>query len=195
MTCWKFIKFPPYWNCGLQGLWISLKQTAPEVRIPQETWLLHSHVYVHAYYKQPDSARQLGSNHSGTSQQGLKKKQFYKNCTIHSTITIGGKKHCLHWSLKRYNHEQSLQEMLRKKGKATTTQQKGKATQHNSPETVIFQRKIGCLGWDSNPRPSALQATLLPTKPLRQLSWLGLNPVYKSHSISTWYTGELKLSI
>ena len=32
------------------------------------------------------------------------------------------------------------------KGKATTTtQQKGKATQHNSPE-----RKIGCLGWDSN---------------------------------------------
>ena len=42
------------------------------------------------------------------------------------------------------------------KGKATTTtQQKGKATQHNSPETVIFQRKNGCLGWDSNPRPSA----------------------------------------
>ena len=37
------------------------------------------------------------------------------------------------------------------KGKATTTtQQKGKAAQHNSPETVIFQRKIGCLGWDSN---------------------------------------------
>ena len=35
------------------------------------------------------------------------------------------------------------------KGKATTTtQQKGKATQHNSPETVIFQRKIGCLWWD-----------------------------------------------
>ena len=51
------------------------------------------------------------------------------------------------------------------KGKATTTtQQKGKATQHNSPETVIFQRKIGCLGWDSNPRPSAIQAMLLPTE-------------------------------
>ena len=69
-------------------------------------------------------------------------------------------------------------------------QQKGKATQHNSPETVIFQRKIGCLGWDSNPRPSALQAT--PKLP-RQLSWLGSNPVYKSYSILTWYTGELKL--
>ena len=40
------------------------------------------------------------------------------------------------------------------KGKAiTTTQQKGKATQHNLPETAIFQRKIGCLGWDSNPQP------------------------------------------
>ena len=60
------------------------------------------------------------------------------------------------------------------KGKATTTkQQKGKAIQHNSPETVIFQRKIGCLGWDSNPRPSALRAMLLPTELLRQLSWLG----------------------
>ena len=60
------------------------------------------------------------------------------------------------------------------KGKATTTtQQKGKATQHNSPETVIFQIKIGCLGWDSNPRPSALQAMLLPTELPRQLSWLG----------------------
>ena len=32
----------------------------------------------------------------------------------------------------------------------TTTQQKGKATQHNFPETVVFQRKIGCLGWDLN---------------------------------------------
>ena len=53
------------------------------------------------------------------------------------------------------------------KGKATTT------TQHNSPETVVFQRKIGCLGWDSNPRPSALQAMLLPTELPRQLSWLG----------------------
>ena len=69
--------------------------------------------------------------------------------------------------------------MLRKKGKAmTTTQQKGKAMQHNLPEIVIFQRKIGCLGRDSNPQPSALQATLLPTKLPRQLSWLGSNPVY-----------------
>ena len=36
--------------------------------------------------------------------------------------------------------------------KATTTpQQKDKATQHmyNSPEKVIFQGKIGCLGWDT----------------------------------------------
>ena len=28
----------------------------------------------------------------------------------------------------------------------TTTQQKGKATQHNSPETVIFRRKLAALG-------------------------------------------------
>ena len=63
-----------------------------------------------------------------------------------------------------------------KKGKATTTQQKGKATQHTSPKTVIFQKKIGCLGWDSNPQPSAFQAMLLPTEIPRQLSWLGSNP-------------------
>ena len=46
--------------------------------------------------------------------------------------------------------EQSIQEMLRKACKATaTTQQKDKEIQHNLPETVvIFQRKIGCLGWD-----------------------------------------------
>ena len=57
------------------------------------------------------------------------------------------------------------------KGKATTKpQQKGKATQHNLPEIVILERKIGCLGWDSNP---AFQAMLLPTELLRQLSWLG----------------------
>ena len=32
-------------------------------------------------------------------------------------------------------------------GKATTaTQQKGKATQHNSPETVIFQEKLAASG-------------------------------------------------
>ena len=68
-------------------------------------------------------------------------------------------------------HEQSLQEMLRK---ATTTRQKGKATQHNSPETVIFQRKLAASGGTPiNPRPLTFQATLLPTKLLRQLSWLG----------------------
>ena len=33
-------------------------------------------------------------------------------------------------------HEQSIQEMLRKARQQQ--QQKGKATQHNSPETVIF---------------------------------------------------------
>ena len=49
------------------------------------------------------------------------------------------------------------------KGKATT-QQKCKAAQPNSPETVIFQRKIGSLGWDLNLRPSAFQAMLLPTE-------------------------------
>ena len=54
-----------------------------------------------------------------------------------------------------------------------TTQQKGKATHHNLPKTVIFQRKIDCLGWDSNQQPSAFQGTLLPTKLLRQLIWLG----------------------
>ena len=52
------------------------------------------------------------------------------------------------------------------KGKATTTtQQKGKATQHNSPETVIFQRKINCLGWDSNPQPSCTWSRFLSPSP------------------------------
>ena len=40
-------------------------------------------------------------------------------------------------------HEPSL---LRDAEDNTTIQQKGKATQHNSPDTIIFQRKIGCLG-------------------------------------------------
>ena len=57
--------------------------------------------------------------------------------------------------------------------KATTPQQKGKVTQHSLPETVIFQRKISWLGWDSNPRPSAFQTMLLQTELPRQLSWLG----------------------
>ena len=48
--------------------------------------------------------------------------------------------------------------------------------------TIIFQRKIGCLRWDSNPRPSAFQAMLLPTELPRQLSWLGqiLHTNYKA---------------
>ena len=33
-------------------------------------------------------------------------------------------------------------------------QQKDRATQHNLHKAVIFQRKIGCLGWDSNPQHS-----------------------------------------
>ena len=55
--------------------------------------------------------------------------------------------------------------------------------------TVIFSHfsKKNWLPRDSNPRPSVLQATLLPSKLPRQASWLGANPAYKSHSISTWY--------
>ena len=37
---------------------------------------------------------------------------------------------------------------------SNTTQQKDKATQHNLPKAVFFKEK-SCLGWDSNPRPSA----------------------------------------
>ena len=78
-------------------------------------------------------------------------------------------KHLLTSKLFMYVYMNNQSKRCWKKGKATTTtQQKGKATQHNSPKTVIFQRKIGCLRWDSNPRPSALQATLLPTKLPRQ---------------------------
>ena len=51
----------------------------------------------------------------------------------------------------------------------TRDAEKGKATQHI--RNSHFSN--GRLGWDSNPWPSALQATLLPTKLLRQLSWLG----------------------
>ena len=87
-------------------------------------------------------------------------------------------------------HEQSIKEMLRK------ARQQQQTTERQSNTTQLTQKvKIGCLGWDSNPRPSALQAMLLPTKLPRQLSWPGSNPVYKSHSISTWYTGELKLDM
>ena len=39
--------------------------------------------------------------------------------------------------------------MLREKERqGNTTQQKDKATQHNSPKAVSFQRK-NCFGWDS----------------------------------------------
>ena len=72
------------------------------------------------------------------------------------------------------------------KGKATTTTNNRKAKQHNTTRLKqSFFKKIGCLGRDLNPQPSALQAMLLPAKLPRQLSWLGSNPVYKSHSIST----------
>ena len=48
-----------------------------------------------------------------------------------------------------------IHEMLRKTRHGNTAQQKDKATQHNSPKAGFFQRKISCLRWDSNPRPSA----------------------------------------
>ena len=47
-----------------------------------------------------------------------------------------------------------IYEMLRKTRQGNTTQQKDKATQHNLPRAVTFQRKISCLGWDSNPQHS-----------------------------------------
>ena len=54
------------------------------------------------------------------------------------------------------------------KGKATTTQQKGKATQHNSLE-IIWLPLVGL-------EPTTISfpgKMLLPTKLPRQLSWLG----------------------
>ena len=42
-----------------------------------------------------------------------------------------------------FNH---LHEMLKKTRQGNTTQQKYKATQHNSPKAVIFQRKLAVLG-------------------------------------------------
>ena len=45
-----------------------------------------------------------------------------------------------------------IHEMLRKTKQGNTTQQKDKATQHNSPKAVIFRIKISCLRWDSNPQ-------------------------------------------
>ena len=77
-----------------------------------------------------------------------------------------------------YMHEQSLQEMLRK-----ARQHNRKAKHHNTtrPKQSFFkERKNGCLGWDSNPQPSAVQAMLLSTKLLRQLSWLGQIHVHTS---------------
>ena len=48
-----------------------------------------------------------------------------------------------------YVHDLIIHEMLREKERqGNTTQQKDKATQHNSPKAVIFQRK-NCLGWDT----------------------------------------------
>ena len=63
------------------------------------------------------------------------------------------------------------------KGKATATQQRGttQLAQNNH-----FSKTIGRLGWDPNPQPSALQATLLPTKlPTKAAQLAGPNPVYK----------------
>ena len=45
-------------------------------------------------------------------------------------------------------HDLIIQEMLRSKKQGNTTQQKDKATQHNLPKAVIFQRKNSCLRWD-----------------------------------------------
>ena len=42
-----------------------------------------------------------------------------------------------------------------KRWQGNTTQQKGKATQ-----LCHFSKKIRCLRWDSNPRPSAFQACM-----------------------------------
>ena len=39
-----------------------------------------------------------------------------------------------------------IHEMLRKTRQGNTTQQKDKATQHNSPKAVIFQRKLAASG-------------------------------------------------
>ena len=70
-----------------------------------------------------------------------------------------------------------------------------KARQGNSNTTQLvrnshFQRKIGCLGWDSNPWPSAFQAMLLPTKLPRQL--LQMLYMYTCHiRWDLYYSGTL----
>ena len=56
-------------------------------------------------------------------------------------------------------HEQSIQEMLRKKGNAT--QQDNRKAGHT---TQVRPKQSGCIRWDSNPQPAAFQSTLLPTK-------------------------------
>ena len=66
-------------------------------------------------------------------------------------------------------HEQCLQRDAEKGKTTTTTQQKGRATQHNSPKTAIFQRKIDCLGWDSNSQPSAFSYQLKATDSLAHM--------------------------
>ena len=54
--------------------------------------------------------------------------------------------------------------------KDKTKQQKDKAIQCNSPEAVIFQIKIGCLGWDSfyvhvdGAKPSRQYVRIMPKK-------------------------------
>ena len=77
-----------------------------------------------------------------------------------------------------------IHEMLRKKGKAT---------QHNPPKAVIYQRK-SCLGWDLNPRPSACQVLLLPTELPPQLSWLGSNHIYNTKHLNQSITNQINRS-
>ena len=74
-----------------------------------------------------------------------------------------------------------IHEMLRKERQGNTTQQKDKATQHNSPKTVIFQRKK--LPWVGL-KPTT-KASLLPTKLPRQLSWLGSSHIYNTKHVYT----------
>ena len=60
-----------------------------------------------------------------------------------------------------------IHEMIRKTRQDTQHDRKTKKCHTTHPKQLIFN---SCLGWDSNPRPSAFLVDLFPTEQLRQLS-------------------------
>ena len=64
-----------------------------------------------------------------------------------------------------------------------TTQQKDKATQHNSPKAVNKEKTAS--GGIRTHSHSLARRTLLPTELPRQLSWLGLNHMKKTYLVGS----------